>query len=113
MTSNGLQVSGPSLFSIQFRGNPSNSAFKVAGVRDSAAIASSRLNFIVVLAKAVVKFSEVNLKSQWKQKRQKTQKRQRESTEQTEKNGKDGIRFGSLLFPFVPFHSVCSVLSLF
>src|SRR5215813_3861676 len=49
MTSYGLQVSGPSLFSVQFRGRPLNIAFRAAGVRVSAAIASSRSNSIAVL----------------------------------------------------------------
>src|SRR5262245_29544733 len=46
MTSYGLQVSAPSLFSAQFRGSPFNIAFKASGVRESTAVASSRSNFI-------------------------------------------------------------------
>src|SRR5215468_10729467 len=49
MTSYGLQVSGPSSFSVQFRGRPLNIAFRAAGVRVSAAIASSRSNSIADL----------------------------------------------------------------
>src|SRR5262245_21292041 len=49
MTSYGLQVSGPSLFSVQFRGRPLNIDLRAAGVRVSAAIASSRSNSIAVL----------------------------------------------------------------
>src|SRR5215470_17852530 len=49
MTSYELQVSGPSLFSVQFRGRPLNIAFRAAGVRVSVAIASSRSNSIAVL----------------------------------------------------------------
>src|SRR5262249_37187719 len=39
----------PSAFSVQFRGRPLNIAFRAAGVRVSAAMASSRSNSIALL----------------------------------------------------------------